>query len=164
EQVRYVKKSNHIFSRIHVADIAQVLSKSLIYSKPGEIYNVADNLPCSYDQTISYACNLMGVKIPPSENFKSSNNSDLNNFYPITKNFIFGGKKNLILNKKIKCNFKIELLHGIRDSSVPWVYSINLTKTLVTKKLKITIIDDGDHSLSRVQDLKKLDLAIKNII
>ncbi len=39
EQVRYVKKSNHIFSRIHVADIAQVLSKSLIHSKPGEIYN-----------------------------------------------------------------------------------------------------------------------------
>lgn len=90
--------------------------------------------------------------------------SSHNNFYPITKNFIFGGKKNLILNKKIKCNFKIELLHGIRDSSVPWVYSINLTKTLIAKKFKLTIIDDGDHSLSRVQDLKKLDLAIKNII
>ena len=90
--------------------------------------------------------------------------SSHNNFYPITKNFIFGGKKNLILNKKIKCNFKIELLHGIRDSSVSWIYSINLTKTLIAKKLKLTIIDDGDHSLSRVQDLKKLDLAIKNII
>lgn len=90
--------------------------------------------------------------------------SNHNNFYPITKKFIIDGKKNLILNKKIKCNFKIELLHGIRDSSVPWVYSINLTKTLIAKKLKLTIIDDGDHSLSRVQDLKKLDLAIKNII
>ena len=73
-------------------------------------------------------------------------------------------KKILILNKKIKCNFKVELLHGIRDSSVPWAYSINLTKTLIAKKLKLTIIDDGDHSLSRVQDLKKLELAIKNII
>ena len=87
-----------------------------------------------------------------------------NNFYPITKKFIFDGKKILILNKKIKCNFKVELLHGIRDSSVPWAYSINLTKTLIAKKLKLTIIDDGDHSLSRVQDLKKLELAIKNII
>ena len=90
--------------------------------------------------------------------------SSHNNFYPITKKFIFDGKKILILNKKIKCNFKVELLHGIRDSSVPWAYSINLTKTLITKKLKLTIIDDGDHSLSRVQDLKKLELAIKNII
>ena len=90
--------------------------------------------------------------------------SSHNNFYPISKKFIFGGKKILILNKKIKCNFKVELLHGIRDSSVPWAYSINLTKTLIAKKLKLTIIDDGDHSLSRVQDLKKLELAIKNII
>jgi esterase/lipase len=90
--------------------------------------------------------------------------SSHNNFYPITKKFIFDGKKILILNKKIKCNFKVELLHGIRDSSVHWAYSINLTKTLIAKKLKLTIIDDGDHSLSRVQDLKKLELAIKNII
>ena len=90
--------------------------------------------------------------------------SSHNNFYQITKKFIFDGKKILILNKKIKCNFKVELLHGIRDSSVPWAYSINLTKTLIAKKLKLTIIDDGDHSLSRVQDLKKLELAIKNII
>jgi uncharacterized protein len=90
--------------------------------------------------------------------------SSHNNFYPITKKFIFDGKKILILNKKIKCNFKVELLHGIRDSSVPWAYSINLTKTLIAKKLKLTIIDDADHSLSRVQDLKKLELAIKNII
>jgi len=90
--------------------------------------------------------------------------SSHNNFYPITKKFIFDGKKILILNKKIKCNFKVELLHGIKDSSVPWAYSINLTKTLIAKKLKLTIIDGGDHSLSRVQDLKKLELAIKNII
>ena len=90
--------------------------------------------------------------------------SSHNNFYPITKKFIFDGKKILILNKKIKCNFKVELLHGIRDLSVPWTYSINLIKTLIAKKLKLTIIDDGDHSLSRVQDLKKLELVIKNII
>jgi nucleoside-diphosphate-sugar epimerase len=100
KQVRYVKKSNHIFSRIHIADIAQVLSKSLIYSKPGEIYNVSDNLPCPYDQTISYACNLMGVKIPPSENFKSSNDSKMKNFYKDSKK---------VSNLKIKKDLKVKL-------------------------------------------------------
>ena len=90
--------------------------------------------------------------------------SSHNNFYPITKKFIFDGKKNLVLNKKIKCNFPVELLHGTNDSSVSWLYSIKLIKTLITKKLNLTIINDGDHSLSRPQDLKKLDLAIKNII
>ncbi|MEY3435308.1 MAG: hypothetical protein RLZZ195_804 [Pseudomonadota bacterium] len=90
--------------------------------------------------------------------------SNHNNFYPITKKFIIDGKKNLILNKKIKCDFPVELLHGINDSSVPWFYSLKLLKTLISKKINLTIINDGDHSLSRTQDLKKLDLAIKNII
>ena len=90
--------------------------------------------------------------------------SSHNNFYPITKKFIFDGKKILILNKKIKCNFPVELLHGLKDSSVPWFYSIRLIKTLISKKLNLTIIYDGDHSLSRTKDLKKLDLAIKKII
>jgi esterase/lipase len=76
--------------------------------------------------------------------------SSHNDFYPITK--------------KINCSFPVELLHGIKDSSVSWVYSIKLIKTLISKKLSLTFIDDGDHSLSRAQDLKKLDLAIKNII
>ena len=100
EQVRYVKKSNHFFSRIHVADIAQVLSKSLIYSEPGEIYNVADNIPCSYDQTISYACNLMGVKIPPSENFQLIKDSEMKNFYKDSKK---------VGNFKIKKDLKVKL-------------------------------------------------------
>jgi pimeloyl-ACP methyl ester carboxylesterase len=90
--------------------------------------------------------------------------SSHNNFYPITKKFIFDGKKNLVLKKKILCNFPVELLHSIKDSSVSWIYSIKLIKTLISKKLSLTIVDDGDHSLSRAQDLKKLDLAIKNII
>ena len=90
--------------------------------------------------------------------------SSYNNFYPITKKFIFDAKKFLVLNKKIKCNFPVELLHGLKDSSVPWFYLIKLTKTLKSKKLNLTIINDGDHSLSRAKDLKKLDLAIKNII
>jgi len=90
--------------------------------------------------------------------------SNYNNFYPITKKFIFDAKKFLVLNKKIKCNFQVELLHSLKDSSVPWFYSIRLIKNLISKKLNLTIINDGDHSLSRAKDLKKLDLAIKNII
>ena len=82
----------------------------------------------------------------------------------IIASYLFDGKKVLVLNKKIKCNFPVELLHGVNDSSVSWFYSIRLIKTLISKKLNLTIINDGDHSLSRAKDLKKLDLAIKNII
>ena len=113
---------------------------------------------------------LIWKKLSIVEKNKIKNNkifklkSSYNNFYPITKKFIFDGRKFLVLNKRIKCNFPIQLLHGINDSSVPWNYTIRLTKTLISKKLNLTIINDGDHSLSRTQDLKKLDLVIKNII
>ena len=101
-------------------------------------------------------------KIRENKIYKLKNSH--NNFYPITKKFLYDGKKVLLLNKKIKCNFQVELLHGLKDSSVPWLYSIKLIKTLISEKLNLTIINDGDHSLSRAKDLKKLDLAIKNII
>jgi nucleoside-diphosphate-sugar epimerase len=100
EQFQYVKKKNHFFSRIHAADIAQVLFKSLIYSKSGEIYNVADNKPCSYEQTISYACSLIGVQKPSPIYFQSLNNSDMKNFYKDSKK---------VSNTKIKKDLKITL-------------------------------------------------------
>jgi hypothetical protein len=106
--------------------------------------------------------NVEKSKIKKNKIYKLKNSH--NKSYTITKKFILDGKKNLVLNKKIQCNFPVELLHGVNDSSVSWFYSIKLIKTLITKKLNLTIIDDGDHSLSRTQDLKKLDLAIKNII
>ena len=99
-QVSYVKKNNHFFSRIHVADIAQVLFKSLIYSKPGEIYNVSDNKPCSYDQTISYASSLMGIQTPPPVSFEALNEGEMKNFYKDSKK---------VSNKKIKKDLKVKL-------------------------------------------------------
>ena len=100
DQIRYVKKSNHFFSRIHVADIAQVLSKSLIYSKAGEIYNVADNMPCSYDKIISYACSLMGIQNPPPVSFQSLNEGEMKNFYKDSKK---------VSNEKIIKDLKVKL-------------------------------------------------------
>ena len=100
EQIRYVKKSNHYFSRIHVADIAQVLFKSLIYSKVGEIYNVADNMPCSYEKTIFYACSLMRIQNPPPVSLQSLNEGKMKNFYKDSKK---------VSNAKIKKDLKVKL-------------------------------------------------------
>ncbi len=100
KQVHCVKKSNHFFSRIHVVDIAQVLFKSLIYSKPGEVYNVADNMPSSYDKTISYACDLMKIKIPPFISFHSLKEGEMKDFFKDSKK---------VSNKKIKKDLKVRL-------------------------------------------------------
>ena len=99
-QIRYVKKSNHYFSRIHVADIAQVLFKSLIYSKAGEIYNVADNRPCSYDKIISFASGLMGIQNLSAVSFESLKEGEIKNFYKDSKK---------VSNAKIKKDLKVKL-------------------------------------------------------
>ena len=58
------KKNNHYFSRIHVEDIAEVLTISLKKFSPGQIYNVSDNYPCPNDEIARYAANLMKMDKP----------------------------------------------------------------------------------------------------
>ena len=47
---KLINKNNHYFSRIHVEDIANILFKSLLKFKPGEIYNLADDKPSSSEE------------------------------------------------------------------------------------------------------------------
>ncbi len=70
-------------------------------------------MPCPYNQTISYACNLMGVKIPPFENFKSSNDSEMKNFYKDSKK---------VSNLKIKKDLKVKLQYPIIQRRVQNVF------------------------------------------
>jgi len=88
--------------------------------------------------------------------------------YPITKQLIFDGKKNKILNSKINLKIPIILFHGTNDKSVPLEISKKIMKTCKKSKKKLIIIKNGDHSLSRKDDLKKicsqLKIMINNII
>lgn len=61
-----IAKPGHLFSRIHVADIANVLKASIARPNPGRIYNVCDDDPAQPSDVIEYACELLGVA-PPAE-------------------------------------------------------------------------------------------------
>lgn len=76
--------------------------------------------------------------------------------YPVTKNLIEDGKKNLLLNNSIPLDAPIHLLHGMQDKEVPWQRSILLTEKVQASQIKITLIKDGDHRLAREQDLEVL--------
>lgn len=82
--------------------------------------------------------------------------SDYDGFYPIGKTLIKSGNDNLILHKKILCNFPIRLIHGLKDKIVPAKYSYFLSKTIVSKDTLILIQNDGEHSLSSKKDLKRI--------
>ena len=86
--------------------------------------------------------------------------------YPLTKQLIFNGRKNKIFNNKIDLKIPIVLFHGSNDEVVPLNFSKKILKICKKSQKKLIKIKNGDHSLSRKNDLKKickeLNYMIKN--
>ena len=75
--------------------------------------------------------------------------------YPLTKQLILDGRKNKVLNNKINLKMSIVLFHGTKDEVVPIIFSKKIFKIIKKSKKKLIKIKNGDHSLSRKNDLKK---------
>ena len=60
-----IAKPGQVFSRIHVADIAQVLAASIAKPRAGAIYNVCDDEPAPAADVVTHACALLGIAPPP---------------------------------------------------------------------------------------------------
>ena len=84
--------------------------------------------------------------------------------YPITYQLIKDGRKNRILNKKIKSFIDVVMIHGSKDEVVPKVYSKKVLKIFTNANKKLVIIKDGDHSLSTKKGLKKIILELNKIV
>jgi len=99
--VKLINKKDHYFSRIHVDDIANILFKSLLKFKSGEIYNLSDDKPSS-----SKEITLYGVKILNIESIKNIEVDAIKS--EILKNFYNESKK--VSNKKVKNYFNYDLI------------------------------------------------------
>jgi len=89
----------------------------------------------------------------------------LGNFtYPLTKQLIFDGRKNKILNNKINLKIPVVLFHGLNDKTVPLYISKKILRIFKKSKKKLIKIKKGDHSLSRKKDLKKICNELNIII
>ena len=62
---RRIDKPGQVFSRVHVEDIAAAVLAAMTHPVPGAIYNVVDDLPASNSEVIAYACELLGLPVPP---------------------------------------------------------------------------------------------------
>ncbi|MSO71402.1 MAG: SDR family oxidoreductase [Alphaproteobacteria bacterium] len=69
---RRILKPGQVFSRIHVADIVQVLLASMAQPNPGAVYNLADDEPAPPQAMVEHACTLLGVAPPPEEPFATA--------------------------------------------------------------------------------------------
>ena len=84
--------------------------------------------------------------------------------YPITYQLIKDGRKNKILNKKIKNKIYVTMMHGKKDEVVPVNYSKKVLKVFKNANKKLLIIKNGDHSLSSKRNLNKITNELNNII
>ena len=84
--------------------------------------------------------------------------------YPITYQLIKDGRKNKILNKKIKSYISVTLIHGSKDEVVPTSYSRKILRLFTNANKKLVIIKNGDHSLSNKRGLKRIILELNKII
>ena len=84
--------------------------------------------------------------------------------YPLTKQLILDGRKNKVLNNKINLKIPVVLFHGTNDEVVPINFSRKILKIFKISKKKLVKIKNGDHSLSRKSDLKKICNELNQMI
>lgn len=100
---RRIIKADQVFSRTHVADIARVLAASIRNPNPGAVYNVCDNDPAAPQDVIGYAADLLGLPLPPAEDFEKAEMS------PMARSFYAESKK--VHNDRIKNELGVKLLY-----------------------------------------------------
>ena len=75
---------------------------------------------------------------------------------PITQALIQDGANHLVLTNPIPIRCPIRLLHGQADPDVPWELALSIAKQVETEDVRVILVKDGDHRLSRPADLALL--------
>ena len=80
--------------------------------------------------------------------------------YPITRALIEDGRQHLLLGNMIETGCPVRILQGVQDPDVPWNHAVALTSRLAQDDVVLTLVKDGDHRLSRPEDLERLIKAV----
>ncbi|MFA6265488.1 MAG: alpha/beta hydrolase [Pseudolabrys sp.] len=80
--------------------------------------------------------------------------------YPITKRLIEDGRRHLLLGGMIEPGCPVHILQGVQDPDVPWRHAVELVSRIAREDVVLTLIKDGDHRLSRPEDLERLIRAV----
>ena len=84
--------------------------------------------------------------------------------YTITMKLIEEGRNHLLLDRPIALHCPVRLLHGMRDDSVPWMTTSRIAEKILSEDVRISLIKDGDHRLSRDQDIAWLKLTLEELL
>ena len=84
--------------------------------------------------------------------------------YAITKALIEDGKRHFLGSGPVPLSMPIRILHGCQDPDIPWQHSVRLLAVIGSADLRLTLIKDGEHRLSRPQDLALLFTALSEFL
>ncbi len=83
--------------------------------------------------------------------------------YSITRALIEDGRRHLLLGQTVRSFCPTRILQGMCDESVPYRHALTLIEHMAGDPVTLTLIKDGDHRLSRPQDLALLFEAIDSL-
>ncbi|HVV61807.1 MAG TPA: alpha/beta hydrolase [Pseudolabrys sp.] len=83
--------------------------------------------------------------------------------YPITRGLIEDGRKHLLLGGLIETGCPVRILQGVHDPDVPWGHAVELVSRFARDDVVLTLIKDGDHRLSRPEDIERLIAAVAEL-
>jgi pimeloyl-ACP methyl ester carboxylesterase len=81
--------------------------------------------------------------------------------YLVTRQLIEEGRKHLLLGGLIETGCPVRILQGVEDPDVPWQHAVELTSRLASDDVVLTLVKDGDHRLSRPEDIERMIQAVK---
>lgn len=76
--------------------------------------------------------------------------------YPITRAFVEDGRKHLIGTEPLDPGRPVHILHGLQDPDVPWEHTLDLVAHLSGDWARVAAVPDGEHRLSRPEDITLL--------
>jgi pimeloyl-ACP methyl ester carboxylesterase len=80
--------------------------------------------------------------------------------YPITRHLIVEGRDHLMFGDLIETGCPVRILQGVQDADVPWDHTVELVSHLARDDVVLTLVKDGDHRLSRPEDIERLLAAV----
>jgi pimeloyl-ACP methyl ester carboxylesterase len=81
--------------------------------------------------------------------------------YLVTQRLIEDGRDHLLLGSMIETGCPVRILQGVEDPDVPWQHAKALVARLACDDVVLTLIKDGDHRLSRPEDIARLIQAVE---
>lgn len=89
--------------------------------------------------------------------------SDYGDPYPISAALLEDGARWSILPGPVNVDVPVRILQGGEDPDVPWRHALELAQAIRGDDVVFSLIKDGDHRLSRPQDIARLIAAVEEV-